>query len=1254
MGINKYKFHKLSPTRDVELNVYADALDYVFRENDLKNIAITGPYCSGKSSMLETYKAKHKEKSFIHISLAHFETATNISNNSDDINLIYEADIKTIEGKILNQLIHQIKAEKIPQTHFKIKSEFSKWPIRAIAAIITLFAGLLLSLINRDTWVGFVNGMVPSGLEKLLKTTTTDKFVIAALGICGIIIFYSFYSILKLQRNKNFLRKLSVKGNEIEIFENDDDSFFDKHLNEVMYLFQNTEADAIVFEDMDRYNSNKIFEKLREINYLLNNNPCKQRNSPFRFLYLLRDDIFTSKDRTKFFDFIIPIVPVIDGGNSYDKFIEYFREGDILECFNSDFLQEISMYIDDMRLLKNIYNEYIIYHDRIQSTELSCNKLLAIIVYKNLFPRDFTELQIGKGYVFCLFRNKKKFIELEINSIDESINNVKSLLKSAENEHLKTIDELDLIYFKDEGFEYDIDGNGVSTFPNKSDFVREMRLRPDEVYRKSRSYNRHKIDVSPIFEEMQKNQDYLNRKKNIENKGIMKNKSLTNKLYELNTRKKELESSTLSEIVQSSKAMASMVFESIYKNEIDETYKYEDIKGSLYFPLIKYLIRNKHIDENYLDYMSYFYEQSISRVDQIFVRSVFDVDAKPFNYTLKNVALVAEKISPRYYSQTEVLNFDLFEYLLKSKNKNLGTFIDQLKNNNRIDFVVEFWNTDREKPLLFHAINNSWPYIWQEISQTDLIKEEDKNRYLVDTFYYSPIEDIQRMNKGDIITRYISRCASFLSITEPKIEPIIKALEMLNVRFKNIDYDISNKELFSQIYLRNLYEINQSMVFLILTKIYKISQNKDFFHKNYSLLMSNPDESILSYISNDMNTYISLVCSICAGEITDDQINALSIINHPGINQKNKEDYIDALITEIIELENVNETSLWSHLLNNHTVPCTNANILSYYFNQNAFDEVLTKFINVSKLEKGLTYSTVFHSYGEDKALDFFKSLINNNDIDDKKYYTLLSTFGTSYPKFTYEDIDENKVIILIDLKIIQMNPYNLIFVRETYTSCNMHFILSNINEYAQNTISESEGNFILSELIELLRRDIADENILRLLSFTNEPISIKEISVSDAVKKYIIENNYNRDDLQLLLFSYDDETPEIRNALFILSIEEISHIIDYDIKVPYNLLIDLLQKSDILYKKELLVTQLEELSLAQTIECFKALKMINLLKVFDGKWPSIKVDDVNTAILDIMETKKWISSFEKDKDKSGYYRVRARRNIRGLEITIV
>lgn len=75
------------------------------------------------------------------------------------------------------------------------------------------------------------------------------------------------------------------------------------------------------------------------------------------------------------------------------------------------------VYIDDMRVLKNICNELIVYRDRIDSTELDPTKMLAIITYKNLFPKDYSLLQLGRGYVYQLFEKTKELISEELNRL---------------------------------------------------------------------------------------------------------------------------------------------------------------------------------------------------------------------------------------------------------------------------------------------------------------------------------------------------------------------------------------------------------------------------------------------------------------------------------------------------------------------------------------------------------------------------------------------------------------------------------------------------------------------------------------------------------------------------------------------------------------------------------------------------------------------------------------------------------------------
>ena len=201
-----------------------------------------------------------------------------------------------------------------------------------------------------------------------------------AFIVCLVFAGFGIYGLSVLQRNRRIIKKLDVKGAEIEMFKDNEESYFDKYLNEVLYLFENTRQKAIIFEDMDRFDSIAIFERLREVNTLINY-PIKNKRPPIRFFYLIRDDIFTNKDRIKFFDLIIPVVPIIDGSNAYDKFIEVFKQYSILEHFNIAFLQGFSFYIDEMRLLVNICNEYKIYHQQLKKvdTEIDNNKLLAML-----------------------------------------------------------------------------------------------------------------------------------------------------------------------------------------------------------------------------------------------------------------------------------------------------------------------------------------------------------------------------------------------------------------------------------------------------------------------------------------------------------------------------------------------------------------------------------------------------------------------------------------------------------------------------------------------------------------------------------------------------------------------------------------------------------------------------------------------------------------------------------------------------------
>ena len=89
---------------------------------------------------------------------------------------------------------------------------------------------------------------------------------------------------------------------------------------------------------------------MKELNIIINRKRKTCNDPKLAFFYLVKDDLFESQERTKFFDFIIPIVPVVTTSNSHDilnKLLTEMREYDSLD---KTFLFNISLYLDDMRL----------------------------------------------------------------------------------------------------------------------------------------------------------------------------------------------------------------------------------------------------------------------------------------------------------------------------------------------------------------------------------------------------------------------------------------------------------------------------------------------------------------------------------------------------------------------------------------------------------------------------------------------------------------------------------------------------------------------------------------------------------------------------------------------------------------------------------------------------------------------------------------------------------------------------------------
>ena len=139
------------------------------------------------------------------------------------------------------------------------------------------------------------------------------------------------------------------------------------------------------------------------------------------------------------------------------------------------------------------------------------------------------------------------------------------------------------------------------------------------------------------------------RKKAVEDRAIDTQQLLEKQLKELKKQKKRISGWSISQIIN--RDNIDTIFQITTTNELGDVTDYNQIKKSEYFNLLKYLIRNGYIDESYSDYMTYFYENSLTLNDKTFLRSVNDKKAKEYSYNLDSPLLVVSNFIPEDFLQ---------------------------------------------------------------------------------------------------------------------------------------------------------------------------------------------------------------------------------------------------------------------------------------------------------------------------------------------------------------------------------------------------------------------------------------------------------------------------------------------------------------------------------------------------------------------------------------------------------------------------
>lgn len=919
-----------APIDSDDYAIEAQVLNAQIQKKGVNNIAVVAPYGAGKSSAITTYIKRYRKTGIgkpkhVQISLADF--------NQDEGQTQIEYQENAIERSILQQLLYSQRKHKLPNSTL---NRTNKTRITALLwysfwAIAFLFATIAL--------IFETSGNSLFGNWKYISPILT---VLAVISVVFLII-----SLLYTGK----LRKIKYKDLEVSLDKDGkpqgDVSLINRFIDEVLYFFECIKVDLVIFEDLDRFENLKIFVKLRELNTIINNSPIKAKK--VTFVYAVKDTMFKDENqRAKFFEFILPVIPIINPITTADQIRlknDNLTKSDSTLRLSEQFIKDISYFIDDMRVLKNAFNDYIIMARKLsENTENQLNKkrenLFAIALYKNLYPYDYARLQKNEGLVpLCI--DKRRLVDSFITTRKDDIKKLEAEKERIKKEVLNDFEELKLL-FKGQHLIYaysNVRGakqvEEIDTFcdvdvlrhPNGSGYTVQVQKLPSgesyyerELVIKNKATNRiaqieKEIRSIKLEIESEENELFYNLLNRI---GIDEYFSKDNIRAIFNKYREQI---------------ANERFMGVSSDQLPNTE--DDPEFISQFSLIRMFIHKNYIDEDYLEYISN-YCSEISDKDRKFIRNVKQGYMQTFTYKLDDITSVIKNLSDEDFAQSAILIKDILSSLTLIKNLDTS---DSVKTN-KFSVLMSLLASGKKSVIVA---------VKEYLTLIDRVEEEHIAdiiaQYAAPLIQYLFEDDISDSHKDIFVNAlvkhkqfsilyskqiksYIAECPYYLKLFKGlSVDAVNEFIEKVCVIFAKIDLSNGRDRIFDFIVHGNYYQLNIHNIRVVLN-IYD-ENNPEFEQKNYTFIKNCGIEIVQDRVNNNINEYIEQIF-LKLPQSTEDEAAIKELLANENIVLENRIKIIEHADFKMRDFDSV-DTQLYSAIIKNNRIEANWQNIVSAY-----------------------------------------------------------------------------------------------------------------------------------------------------------------------------------------------------------------------------------------------------------------------------------------------------------------------------------
>lgn len=600
-----------------------------------------------------------------------------------------------------------------------------------------------------------------------------------------------------------------------------------------------------------------------------------------------------------------------------------------------------------------------------------------------------------------------------------------------------------------------------------------------------------KITLESIEKEISKI-PYDQREKNLTGKKNGEIERLKKRLKEIKEEIAEIDSYGIKEIFE--------------KTTIDQYI--EDFKES---DLIRYLLLNGFINENYNDYISVFHAVNLTQEDFTFEAKVKNGISLPYEYPLHNTGTVLERLQNKYFKREAIWNYTLLDELLRTSSIDAikkEFFFETLKpaSEKVFDFVSGYIDKEPKnlgkfiKQLIKHKVN-FWSYLFNSSNYTG----ERINAYIKLIFNYAEYDDINKMDEIFVLSEHLAEIPHFIDFVTsfPESKSVFKFIRDTYTNIKVLDKHVdSPNEVFDFIFKNNAYEITQDNIKAIFD-YFKIDFVKEQYNNsNYTLLKEFAPPELLEYLVNNINLYIRSLVSELSENHNESEDSIIDMLNNRDLAMDLKQKFIEHQTNKITNLSQIiNKTDKEIALIFQASVINWD-NVYDYFKSLEVaeFDETIINYLNSEDIYIPLSASKIrnIKDADEDAIKEFCKNLIYTDKLNIKANTSLLKSIPYVYSNMDYTKPSEDKVTWMISNKVVVLTVENFDAIKKQFKYLHIHLLAKNEKDFILRY-----GEFSLTGAdLELLFKstDFSHSGKLEIIEAIDDSIIIENPKIAELV----------------------------------------------------------------------------------------------------------------------------------------------------------